>query len=145
MVEVGDGVAVVIGCNCFDGAVAPGVIVVGCDHVSRNVAVQTDDVPLGVVHEVIASGRRLICLVHHDPVHTPAGIHQRSHVEPVAAVEPQEHPVIVIILCCDRTCKGGVDLFRPGAVDIVLVISRWYKGLADRSTRSTSPYSIKSG
>ena len=48
MVEVGDGVAVVIGCNCFDGAVAPGVIVVGCDHVSRDVAVQTDDVPLGV-------------------------------------------------------------------------------------------------
>ena len=98
MVEVGDGVAVVIGYEGFDGAIAPGVVIVGGDHASRNVAVQTDDVPLGVVHEVIASGRCLICLVHRNPVHAPAGIHQRPHVEPVAPIEPQEHPVIVIIL-----------------------------------------------
>ena len=54
-------------------------------------------IPLGVVHEVIASGRCLICLVHRNPVHAPAGIHQRPHVIPVAPIEPQEHPVIVII------------------------------------------------
>ena len=81
-------------------------------------------IPLGVVHEVIASGRCLICLVHRNPVHAPAGIHQRPHVEPVAPIEPQEHPVIVIILRGDGSCNRIEGLFRPGSVDIVLVAGR---------------------
>ena len=130
MVEVGDGVAVVIGYEGFHRAIAPGVVIVGGDHASRDVAVQTDDVPLGVVHEVIASGRCLICLVHRNPVHAPAGIHQWSHVEPVAPVEAQEHPVIVIILRGDGSCNRIEGLFRPGSVDIILIIRR-YRALAE--------------
>ena len=121
---------VVIGYEGFDGAVAPGVVIVGGDHASRNVAVQTDDVPLGVVHEVIASGRCLICLVHRDPIHAPVGIHQRPHVEPVAPIEPQEHPVIVIILRGDGIRNPVEDLFCPLAVDIILIIRR-YRSLAE--------------
>ena len=87
-------------------------------------------IPLGVVHEVIASGRCLICLVHRNPVHAPAGIHQRPHIEPVAPIESQEHPVIVIILRGDGSCNRIEGLFRPGSVDIILIIRR-YRALAE--------------
>ena len=130
MVGVGDGMAVVIGYEGFHGTVAPGVVIVGGDHVSRDVAVQTDDVPLGVVHEVIASGARFPILIHRNPVHAPAGIHQRPHVEPVAPIEPQEHPVIVIILRGDGIRNPVEDLFCPLAVNIILIVRR-YRSLAE--------------
>ena len=129
MVEVGDGVAVVVGYNCFDGAVAPGVIVVGGDHASRDIAVQANDVSLRVIHEVVAS--RLAVFTYRQTIHRAIDVQQRLEINSVAPAEAQQHPIDIIILRGDGSCNRIEGLFRPGAVDVIF-IARRHRALAVR-------------